>query len=93
MHTRPPSPTFAATMFGVAKAVRLRFDASGRGEPQGYTVTNPAESLSAAVTLSITAPASTGALTAPTPVTFNSMVWPAIVNEDQKEFLDGFVPA
>ena len=78
MHTRPPAPTFAATRFGVAKALRLRLDASGRGDPQGYTVTNPAESLSAAVTLSNTAPASTGTLVAPAPVTLNSMVWPVI---------------
>ena len=53
----PPAPTFAMTMFGIVwPAEKLRFDATGRATPFGYTVRYPAEVGPATVTLSTTAP-------------------------------------
>ena len=40
MHTLPPSPILAITRFGaVMPAVAFRFEAFGRSEPHGHTVT------------------------------------------------------
>src|SRR2546423_443595 len=75
--TFPSVPTFTVTKFGVVPPVRrLRFEASGRGEPQGHTVTNPFPVASVPVTLRTTAAASGGTLVAPTPVTWTCTTTP-----------------
>src|SRR3954453_575953 len=61
MHTRRVASTCTTTELAVGWNGRgLRFDADGRGEPHGYTVTNPRPGASTAVTLRATASASTG---------------------------------
>ena len=59
----------------VCAATRFRFDAFGRAEPHGHTVTNPGADASTPVTFNTTADASAG--TPPDPATCNSIVSPA----------------
>src|SRR3954454_19984607 len=64
-------------MFGaVVPLVRLRFEASGRGEPHGNTVMNPSSVASTPVTFRATAAALSGAREAPKPVTLTATVVP-----------------
>ena len=75
-HTLPPSPILLTTAFGTTEpATKLRFDANGRSDPHGYTVTNPALFASTTVTFNTTAAAPPG--TPPRPVTCNSVTEPA----------------
>ena len=61
MHTLPPAPTGAATRLCVTRpATGLKFDASGAGASQGYTVTNPSASVLTAVMFRNTVDASLG---------------------------------
>ena len=60
-HTCPFVPSRARTAFGiVCPATTFRLEASGRGNPQGNTVTKPGPLASVAVTFSTTALASAG---------------------------------
>ena len=61
MHTRRVASTCTTAELAVGWNGRgLRFDADGRGEPHGYTVTSPRPGASTAVTLRATASASAG---------------------------------
>ena len=60
-HTRCVASTWTTTELAVGWNGRgLRFDADGRGEPHGYTVTSPRPGASTAVTFRATASASAG---------------------------------
>src|SRR5262245_38635620 len=55
MHTLPPVPSFDTTRLATVKfCTKLRFDAVGRGEPHGNTVTKPGRVGSVTVTFSAT---------------------------------------
>src|SRR4051794_40181934 len=74
--TVPPTPTRPTTPLAtVTPAPKLTLDASGRGLPQGYTVTYPAPSASVTVTFNTTDGASRA--TPPRPATESSVTEPA----------------
>src|SRR5262245_40990788 len=73
MQTLPPVPTLASTALGTTcPAAKLRFEALGRGDPQGNTVRKPPVAGDTAVTFRITASAPPG--TPPRPVTVSCRV-------------------
>src|SRR5262245_58879067 len=75
-HTWPPVPILARTALGTTwPATKLRFEASGCGEPHGNTVRKPPDEGDTAVTFNIAAPAPIG--TPPRPSTVSCRVDPA----------------
>src|SRR5664279_1245574 len=74
--TAPSAPTGARTRFGtVCPAVKFRFEASGRGEPEAYPVMTPPALGALTVTFSTTADTPVAG-TAPCPVTLTATVAP-----------------
>src|SRR5664279_4415803 len=75
--TAPSAPTGARTRFGtVCPAVKFRFEARGRGEPEAYPVMNPPAVGAVTVTFSTTADTPVAG-TPPCPVTLTATVAPA----------------
>ncbi len=74
--TLPSTPTLAMTRFGIdSPGTKFRFDANGRGDPAGYTVTNPGAVGPVTVTFNTTAP-TPPAGTPPRPATVRSTAAP-----------------